>query len=165
MTHLAQQNKYDLAAKIIKLESDLMRYVAVEQSAAAPAPPQTDSRTKAFAKFRNSVGFQFGFFRFSGLSEEKAIDHICNAAQRLVNELTAPAPLTIEQALVELREMFPDCWIRIDRSLRYQPEVNAEPYSLVTISIDKFVDDFECATLDLAMNQVRQRVKEKQNDG
>lgn len=40
------------------------------------------------AKLRNSVGFQFGFFQYSGLSEEKAIDHICNAADRYAKEAT-----------------------------------------------------------------------------
>lgn len=34
-------------------------------------------------EFRNSVAFQFNFVLYSGLSIEKAIDHICIAAERL----------------------------------------------------------------------------------
>jgi hypothetical protein len=34
-------------------------------------------------KFRNSVGFQFMFVIYSGLEIDKAIDHICSAAEKL----------------------------------------------------------------------------------
>lgn len=46
------------------------------------ATPQLDE--SPMGKFRNSVGFQLCFFQYSGLSEADAIDHICNAAHRLV---------------------------------------------------------------------------------
>lgn len=61
----------------------------------------------------------------------------------------------VERALAELREMFPEYWIRIDRSLRYEPEMYPVPVQYVTISIDKLVDDFEGHSLADAMTAVR----------
>lgn len=68
---------------------------------------------------------------------------------------SSPSSLAGETELNELRDLFPDRWIRIDRSLRFEPEMNAAPTNYVRISIDKQVDDFEAETLTEAMNQVR----------
>ena len=58
----------------------------------------------AFATFRNSVGMQFGFFQYSGLSEEKAIAHICNAAERLLRARAAAVPQAGSENLREIYE-------------------------------------------------------------
>jgi uncharacterized membrane protein len=69
----------------------------------------------------------------------------------------------VSAALEELREMFPrDYWIRIDRSVIDQPAMSAEPFSSVTISIDKLVDDFEAPTLEEAVQKVREWKDEKE---
>lgn len=34
--------------------------------------------------FRNSVAFQINFILYSGLEVEKAIDHICDRAEKLI---------------------------------------------------------------------------------
>lgn len=44
-------------------------------------------RQAAYDKFRRSVGFQFGFVMYSGLSTAKAIDHIVASAEKLIERL------------------------------------------------------------------------------
>ena len=71
--------------------------------------------------------------------------------------LTDQQEMTVEQALAELREMFPsDYWIRIDQSAFDQPAANERIVYQATISIDKLNKDFEGATLSEAMAQVRE---------
>jgi hypothetical protein len=45
---------------------------------------ETVTTPDGLAKFRNSVGFQFMFVLHSGLETAKAIDHICQSAEKLV---------------------------------------------------------------------------------
>jgi hypothetical protein len=71
----------------------------------------------------------------------------------LSSSVPAQPESEVEAALVELRRMFPDYWVRIDQSVRWGPEMNAEPTHLVTIIIDKLVDDFEGSTLAEAMQK------------
>lgn len=52
----------------------------------------------AMDKFRNSVGFQFMFVLHSGLEVERAVDHVCAAAERLI-EARATQPATTPELL------------------------------------------------------------------
>lgn len=55
------------------------------KAAATGVGPSTDAiDPKALAEFRNSVAFQFNFVQYSGLSIDKAIDHICARAEKLI---------------------------------------------------------------------------------
>ena len=66
---------------------------------------------------------------------------------------------TVEEALKELREMFPEYdgyWIRIDQSAFDEPAMNKGIVYRTTISIDKLAEDFEGSTLGEAMAKVRE---------
>lgn len=52
--------------------------------------------------------------------------------------------------------MFPGYWIRIDHSVRYEPEMTPNAAHFVLITIDKLKEDFEAETLTDAMNLVRE---------
>lgn len=61
--------------------------------------------------------------------------------------------LTVEQALAELREMFPKRWIAITATI-YSARAHSVKVNW-TISIDQVVDDLEGATLIECMAQAR----------
>ena len=63
------------------------------------------------------------------------------------------AEITVEDALKELREMFPKRWITITAST-HSARANSIKVSW-TISVNQLVDDFEAATLADCMDQVR----------
>jgi hypothetical protein len=67
----------------------------VSQSPVAEPPGQSD---EAMQKFRNSVGFQFGFVLYSGLDVKTAVDHVCSAAEKLVEARVNPASSITEKA-------------------------------------------------------------------
>lgn len=78
------------------------------------------------------------------------------------DEQNAPAPLTVEAALVELRGMFPDRFIRVheSRSAVYDERDNEtrleNPVAFVTMLGDGSPGSFNAPTLTEVMQQVRQ---------
>jgi hypothetical protein len=52
-----------------------------------------DDLNTPMGRFRNSVGFQIMFVLYSGLEIGKAIDHICNAGERLLAACAEWRPL------------------------------------------------------------------------
>lgn len=74
-----------------KLNIDDVEYTRTRASALSPAV-----NDEAWAKFRNSVGFQIQFVRYSGLDIKTAIDHVCSAAQTLIDASAAQPPTTTD---------------------------------------------------------------------